>query len=108
MKIIAFFKLRNGTDPKEFLKWVKSKQAKVFEKHFPAIKNFRDYRIIDLDGRIDLPPIVQIFDYKGCADDWRKTLEYFKTTDNKEISKIIKQWHKFCDDSSTKIIYAED
>lgn len=108
MKIIAFFDLRNETDPREFLEWVKNEQARVFEKQFHEIKNFRDYRITSLDGRIDLPQMVQIFDYEGSADDWRKTLKYFLNTDNKELSKIIRQWHKFCDDSTTKIIYAED
>ena len=108
MKIIAFFDLKKITDPEEFLDWTRNEQATVFERKIQGLKNFKVYITSDSDGITQLPKMVQIFDYDGKADDWRKTLKDFRKTGNKEISKIVKKWLEFCEDESTKIIYIND
>ena len=108
MKVIAFFHLKDKTDPGQFLEWVRNKQAKVFEREIREMKNFKVYITSDYDGEFVLPEMVQIFDYEGTADDWRKILKDFRKTDNKKISEIVKKWLEFCDDESTKIIYIND
>jgi hypothetical protein len=108
MRIIAFFNLKDKTDPGQFLEWVRNKQAKVFEREIRGMKNFKVYITSDSDGETKLPKMVQIFDYKGTADDWRKVLKDFRKTDNEKISEIVKKWLEFCEDESTKIIYIND
>jgi hypothetical protein len=108
LKVIAFFDLHDGTDPEEFLEWVKRDQKTVFEKRFRSVKDFRVYRTIDSDNGIKLPQMVQIFDYSGSADDWRKTLDYIRRTDDRELSGIVDKWLGYCQDKSTKIIYASE
>lgn len=108
MKVIALFNLKDRTDPAQFLEWARDKQAKVFEREIRGMKNFKVYITSDSDGEIELPKMVQIFDYEGTADDWRKVLKDFRKTDNKKISEIVKKWLEFCEDESTKIIYMND
>ena len=108
MKVIAFFHLKDKTDPEQFLEWVRNEQAKVFGREIRGMKNFKVYIMSDSDGEIELPKMVQIFDYEGTADDWRKILKDFRKTDNKQISEIVKKWLEFCEDESTKIIYTSD
>jgi hypothetical protein len=108
MKVIAFFDLKEKTDPEEFLAWTRNEQARVFEKEIQGMKNFKVYITSDYDGMIQIPKMVQIFDYDGTSDDWRKILKDFRKTRNKEISKIVKEWLEFCEDESTKILYIDD
>ena len=108
MKVIAFFDLKEKTDPEEFMAWTRNEQAMVFKKKIRGMKNFKVYITLDTDGNIQLPKMVQIFDYDGTADDWRKILEDFRITGNKEISKIVKEWMEFCKDETTKILYIDD
>ena len=108
LKVIAFFDLKDKTDPEEFLKWVRNRQTKVFESKLKEIKNFKVYVTVDSDGAIDLPSMVQIFDYCGTAEDWRKTLEEMRMTGDKEMAEIVNTWLKFCKDETTRIIYVDE
>lgn len=108
MKIIAFFNLKDKTDPTQFLEWVRNKQAKVFEREIQGMSNFKVYITSDSDDANEFPKMVQIFDYKGSANDWRKVLKDFKETDNKQISEIVNKWLKVCREESTKIIYMKN
>lgn len=107
LKVIAFFDLKDKTDLKEFLEWVKNEQARVFGRKIKEIKDFRVYVTIDSDGDVKLPRMVQIFDYNGTVEDWRNTLEELRVTDDSEMSEIVTTWLKFCKDETTKIIYVE-
>ena len=108
MKVIAFFDLKEKTDPEEFLTWTRDEQATVFNKEIRGMKNFKVYITSDTDGNIQLPKMVQIFDYDGTVDDWREILKDFRKTGNKEILKIVKKWMEFCEDETTKILYIDD
>jgi len=108
MKVIAFFNLKNGINIKEFNDWVLKKQTKFFEKTQPKMKNFKVFKLVDSDKYRNLPHIVQIFDWNGTQDDWRKILKDFWLPENTEDHKVKKEWMKFCVDDSTQILYAED
>ena len=107
LKIIAFFDLKDKTDPEEFLKWVRDRQTKVFNRKLKGIRDFKVFVTVDSDGEIKLPRMVQIFDYFGTAENWRKTLENIRKTDDRELSGIVNKWLEYCHDESTEIIYAD-
>lgn len=108
LKVIAFFDLKDETDPEEFLKWVRDKQTKVFNRKLTGIKDFKVYITVDSDGDIELPGMVQIFDYSGTAEDWRNTLEEMRKTDDREMSEIVNTWRNFCREETTRIIYVDE
>ena len=108
MKVIAFFNLKEDTDPVKFNTWVVQRQTKVFDAHFQKMKNFRVLRLMDSDNYNQLPQIVQLFDWEGTAHDWRDAMDYMRSTSDEELSTIVRQWRDFCVDASTQILYAED
>jgi len=108
LKVIAFFDLKEKTDPEVFLKWVRERQTEVFDRKIKGIKDFKVYVTVDSDGDIDLPRMVQIFDYYGTAQDWRDALEMMRTTDDDEISDVVRTWREFCRDETTRIIYIDE
>ena len=108
LKVIAFFDLKDKTDPEEFLGWVRSRQTEVFGRKLKGIKDFKVYLTVDSDGDVQLPGMVQIFDYIGTADDWRNTLGEMRMTDDKEMAEIVSTWRKFCKDETTRIIYVDE
>ena len=108
LKVIAFFDLKDKTDPEEFLGWVRSRQTEVFDRKLKGIKDFKVYLTVDSDGDVQLPGMVQIFDYIGTADDWRNTLGEMRMTDDKEMAEIVSTWRKFCKDETTRIIYVDE
>ena len=108
LKVIAFFDLKEKTDPEVFLKWVRERQTEVFDRKIKGIKDFKVYVTVDSDGDIDLPRMVQIFDYYGTAQDWRDALEMMRTTDDDEISDVVRTWREFCRDETTRIIYVDE
>ena len=108
MKVIAFFNLKEDTDPVEFSAWVEQRQAVVFHAQFQKMKNFRVFQLTDSDNYNSLPQIVQIFDWDGTADDWRNTMDDMRSTSDEELRTIVEQWKNFCVDESTQILYAED
>jgi len=108
LKVIAFFDLKEKTDPEVFLKWVRERQTEVLDRKIKGIKDFKVYVTVDSDGDIDLPRMVQIFDYYGTAQDWRDALEMMRTTDDDEISDVVRTWREFCRDETTRIIYIDE
>ena len=108
MKIIALFNLKKETDINIFYDWVINRQVKVFQVEIPKMKKFKVYKLLDKDNYQDSKQIVQIFDWEGTADEWRKTLESFRVPENIKVYEIAREWLNLCDDKSTKIIYAED
>lgn len=108
MKIIAFFNLKKEIDMESYYDWVLNRQKKVFHKEIPKMKNFMVYKLVDKDNYQDLKQIIQIFDWEGNVDEWRKTLEGFRVPKNKETYNIAQEWLGLCDDESTQIIYADD
>jgi hypothetical protein len=108
LKVIAFFDLKDKTDPEDFLNWVRDRQAKVFDRKLKGVKDFKVYITVDSDGGTKLPRMVQIFDYFGTAEDWRNTLDEMRKTDDKEMAEIVSTWRKFCKDETTRIIYVDE
>lgn len=108
MKIIAFFNLQENTDINDFNDWVLNIQTKLFEKTQPKMKNFKIYKLVDSDNYGNLHQIVQIFDWDGTPDDWRKELKKFWDPNNKEAYKVKLEWMNYCVDESTGVLYADD
>lgn len=108
MKVIAFFDLKESTDIKVFHEWVLKTQTPVFRRRFPKMKNFRVMRLSEADNYENPLQIVQIFDWEGTADDWRKALENIRDTGNEETRRLVQEWLAMCSDESTRILYAED
>ena len=106
MKIIAFFNLKDKKRIDSFLDWTKRRQKVVFEREISGLENFKVFKIIDDDNCENAADIVQVLDWSGTADDWRKTLASFRDTQNAEVNKICNEWLDYCDEESTKIIYA--
>ena len=71
------------------------------------MKNFKIYELIDSDNQPGMPDIVQIFDWAGTADEWRETLEGFRSVDSEPLNRISIKWMEYCVNDSTQILYAE-
>ncbi len=72
------------------------------------MKNFKVYKLVDSDDYNSLPQVIQIFDWDGTPDDWRKELADFWLPENKEAHEVKKEWMDFCVDESTQVLYAEE
>ena len=108
MKIIAFFNLNNRNNLKGFNEWVVNEQTRVFKKYLKKMKNFKILKLVDSDNYPATPDIIQVFDWDGSADEWRKTLENFRSNENEQLNRISLKWMEFCDNSSTQILYGEE
>ena len=108
MKIVAFFNLRKKAEINKFNDEVIKNQIKIFKNKLPKMSNFQVFKLVDSDNYINLPQIIQIFDWEGTAEEWRETLKSFQYTKDKDIKKITKDWLNFCENDSTQIIYAKE
>jgi hypothetical protein len=108
MKIVAFFNLQKKADINKFNDEVITEQVKIFKNKLPRMSNFQVFKLIDSDNFINLPQIIQIFDWEGTPEEWRKTLNSFQSTKDRDIKKITRDWLKFCENDSTQIIYAKE
>ncbi len=106
MKVVAFFKLKDKTRINEFLEWVQGKQKIVFESEIEGLKNFNVYMVIEDNDFLKEGNIIQIFDWDFSPKKWADMLDSFKTTCNQKIIDIREEWLEYCDENSTKIIYA--
>ena len=77
MKIVAFFNLRKKADKNKFNDEVIKNQIKIFKNKLPKMSNFQVFKLVDSDNYINLPQIIQIFDYFINIKVYLTVINYF-------------------------------
>lgn len=108
MKVIAFFDLKPTTDVERFLEWANTRQAGAFQCRLDRMSNFRVFRLIEADNCDRLPRILQLFDWRGTAEDWRGAIRSFQTQADPDLHGVAQEWLSMCENDSVQIMYAAD